>query len=379
MDINARINWKPGMELTAQTFLDQDANLDFRQQMAIRAALGDNCMGVLPGAPLNCQGAFYTNKFEIDRLECTAILPSGQLIQVDEDVSINIPMLYGDEYYLTVGFGNNNLPFERDGVPYIRPQYVYAIQTMDEVKASNTLPITHILVSDGVFTVDTDYILPSLLLSADNRFDDFHERYADLLYSLAGHANFKEGDGKRAMQRYLFVMKSFDMQGRVADFVSLTQEIAQAIDYFIMKPNGRQDEEIPRLWMGDISKWLKWFENFLSGAVTLLDGVELEDDTIDYNALLAQAKKELYEQLNPELHEKLLQQIKEELRDELTSSLSSRLTEYMDNTVKPELGRILSSELHEKLYEKLYTELFEQLFNALYVPEQKEKEFIPLI
>ena len=51
----------------------------------------------------------------------------------------------------------------------------------------------------------------------------------------------------------------------------------------------------------------------------------------------------------------------------------------MDNTVKPELGRILSSELHEKLYEKLYTELFEQLFNALYVPEQKEKEFIPLI
>ena len=379
MDINARINWKPGMELTAQTFLDQDANLDFRQQMAIRAALGDNCMGVLPGAPLNCQGAFYTNKFEIDNLQCTAILPTGQLIQVDEPVSINIPMLYGSEYYLSVGFGTDTLPFERGGVPYIKPQYTYAIQSLDEVKASNTLPITHILVSDGIFTVDTDYILPCLLLSADNRFTDYREHYADLLYSLAGHANFKEGDGKRAMQRYLFIMKAYDMKGRVIDFINFTQEIAHAIDYFIMKPNGHPETEIPAFWIGDISKWLKWFDNFLAGAITLLDGIELEDDTIDYDALLAQAKKELYDQLSPELHEALLLQIKDELREELTNSLSTTLREYMENTVKPELARVLSSELHETLYEKLYTELFEQLFNALYVPEQKEKEFIPLI
>jgi hypothetical protein len=51
----------------------------------------------------------------------------------------------------------------------------------------------------------------------------------------------------------------------------------------------------------------------------------------------------------------------------------------MEETLKPDLGRILSNELHEKLYEKLYTELFEHLFNALYVPEPKEKEYIPLI
>jgi hypothetical protein len=166
---------------------------------------------------------------------------------------------------------------------------------------------------------------------------------------------------------------------RVIDFINFTQEIAHAIDYFIMKPNGHPETDIPAFWIGDISKWLKWFDNFLAGAITLLDGIELEDDTIDYDALLAQAKKELYDQLSPELHEALLLQIKDELREELTNSLSTTLREYMENTVKPELARVLSSELHETLYEKLYTELFEQLFNALYVPEQKEKEFIPLI
>ena len=32
------------MELTAQTFLEMDSNLDYRQQMAIRAALGEHCI-----------------------------------------------------------------------------------------------------------------------------------------------------------------------------------------------------------------------------------------------------------------------------------------------------------------------------------------------
>ena len=82
MDINARINWRPGMELTTQTFLDMDENLDFRQQMAIRAALGDHCIGLLPDTTFNNSAMFYTNHFEMERLQCTALLPSGRIIQV---------------------------------------------------------------------------------------------------------------------------------------------------------------------------------------------------------------------------------------------------------------------------------------------------------
>ena len=181
------------------------------------------------------------------------------------------------------------------------------------------------------------------------------------------------------MLRYLFMMKAYDMEGRVADFISLTQQIAQAIDYFIITPYTEEPIEIPKPVQADIMLWLRWLESYLAGAISVLDGLVLEDDTIDYEALLAQAKKELYEQLNPELYAKLLEDIKNELREELHDKLSATLTNYMDNTMKPDLGRILSQELNEKLYDKLYTELFEHLFNALYVPEPEEKEFIPMI
>ena len=379
MNINARIDWKPGMELTAQTFLDMDANLDFRQQMAIRAALGDHCIGLLPDMPFNCSGTFYTNKFEIERLQCAALLPSGRIVQADEAVSITIPMLYGDAYYLTIGLGEGMRTFEKEGVRYVQPKVAFSIQSLQEVQQNDVLPIVRFTVDKGVFAVDKDFVPPCLLLSGNTTFNDLHQHYVELLMSLAQHANQKEGDGKRAMQRYLFVLKSFDMSGRVADFVSITQEIAQAIDYFIMTPHTDHPVEIPQPVQVDVMLWLRWFENYLSGAVSVLDGVELEDDSIDYETLLAQAKKELYEQLNPELYAKLLEQIKTELRDELSDKLTAALTDYMENTMKPDLGRILSAELYEKLYEKLYTELFENLFNALYVPEPEEKEFIPII
>ena len=379
MEINARINWRPGMELTTQTFLDMDENLDFRQQMAIRAALGDHCIGLLPDTTFNNSAMFYTNHFEMERLQCTALLPSGRIIQVDEPMSITIPMLFGDSYYLTVGLGDGTVQFEKKGVEYVRPNYSYAIMTLEEVMNNDVFPITRFTAKDGTFAIDTDFIPPCLLMSCDKRFEEYRNKYAELLRQLGEHPNLKEGEGKQTMLRYMFRMQSQDLSGQGIEFLKLTQEIAQAVDYFIMRPNTGQTIDIPTPLQVDPGKWLKWLEDYMTGAVTLADGVELIDDSIDYAALLAQAKKELYEQLSPELYEKLLERIKTELNEELYNKLNTELTKYMEEVVKPELGRILSQELYEKLYEKLYTELFENLFNALFVTMPEEKEYIPQI
>ena len=379
MNINARINWRPGMELTTQTFLDLDENLDFRQQMAIRAALGDHCIGLLPDTPFDNRALFYTNHLEMERLLCTALLASGRIIQVDEPISISIPMLFGDAYYLTVGIGDSTVPFEKKGVEYVRPTYTYAIMTLEEMVNNDVFPVTRFTAKDGTLAIDPEFIPPCLLISSDKRFEEYRNKYAELLRLLGEHPNLKEGEGKQNMLRYMFRMRSQEMSGQGMEFLKLTQEVAQAVDYFIMRPNTDKVIDIPTPLQVDPGKWLKWLEDYMTGAVTLVDGVELIDDSIDYDALLAQAKKDLYEQLNPELYQKLLERIKTELREELYDKLNTEFTKYMEEVVKPELGRILSQELYEKLYEKLYTELFENLFNALYVTMPEEKEYIPQI
>ena len=379
MDIDARINWFPGMELTAQTLKELDLNLDYRQQVALRAALGGNRLGLLPDAPFECKGVFVKNTYEIERFRCLAVLPSGRLISADEKVVLEIPVLFGEEYYLTVTYGTKEHLYEKEGVPFVSLEKAYAIHTLEELDKEDLMPVLRFHVADGAVSVDPDYIPPCLLLSADPRFQEFGAAYAEKLEAIAGHPSFEEGEGKRAVLRLLFKLKGYNWEGPVLDFLDMTHELAHAIDYFIVKPNTDKPVEIPAASQYDVQKWLKWLLDYLSGIGSILDGVALEDNTIDYEALLAQAKVELYERLNPELREQLLLQIKEELRAELSEKLTGTLTEYVDGQLKPDLHDALSTELDPSLYGKLYPELYNRLYEALYVPEEEEDEFYPLM
>ena len=399
MDINARINWMPGMELTAETFSGIEEHWDFRQRIAIRTALGSNHMGLVPGAPFSCKGTFVKNRFEVTGLKFMALLPSGKIVNADEDIQVPIPMLFGDKYYLTVGFSEDQTEFEKKGVPFVRPHYTYTIHTIDEIEADDLFPLVRFQAAEGVFSVDTDFIPPCLLLEDDPRFKDYIDKYITLMNTVATHPNLADGEGKRAMLRYVFMLKSYRLQNTMQDFILLTQEIAQAIDYYIVTPN-KQPLEIPVPQHADIQAWLGWLENYMLGATIILDGVVLEDNTIDYEALLAQAKAELYEKLHPELIEKLLADMKAELQEEMRQQ-TEQLTTYINETLKTAIINELTTEfndradkltemltdkfdemgrqLNESLYEKLYFNLFENLFNALYVPEPEELKFVPQI
>ena len=161
------------MELTDQTFKELEENLDFRQRVAVRAALGGSRLGLLPGAEFDCRGVFVKNNFEIERFLCSAVLPSGTIVTADEKVVIAVPMLFGAQYYLTVGLGDETHSFEKEGVPYVCPQKAYAIRSLDEMQKEDVVPVARFKVSDGVFSLDADFIPPSLLLSSDKRFMDY--------------------------------------------------------------------------------------------------------------------------------------------------------------------------------------------------------------
>jgi hypothetical protein len=397
MDLNSRINWFPGMEITAQTFIGLEEKLDFQQQIAIRAALGSTQMGLLPGTEMSCKGVFVKNTFEVENVRCMALLPSGKIIDADEKAVIPIPMLFGDSYYLTIGISDTTTTFEKEGVPYVRPHYEYSLLSLDETEAQDVMPLLRFNVSDGVFSIDTAYIPPCLLMTGNDQFAAYLERYVNKLSTITSHQNLEEGDGKRALLHYLFIMKGYSLRNSVHDFVMLLQEIAHAVDYYIISPNTEQTIKIPEPSQVDIMMWLSWFEDYLTGAVAVLDKVVLVDNTIDYDALLRQAKAELYAQLHEELIVKLLEETKEKLialvKEEMQNALAEQtktLTDYINDQMKPALMEELRTEMNnslgvmeeslkERLYERLYQELFEHLFNALYVPEPESERFVPLI
>lgn len=379
MNINSRIDWKAGMAISAQTFLELDENLRHRQQAATRAVNG-NEFGLIPFTEFDRQGGFVRNKLEIDHLACMALLPSGKILHIDEKVVVTVPLVYGNEYYLACGFGEKEVEFDVKEVPFVRPEYTYGIYSLSELEGTDLFPVMKFKVSDGIFSIDESYIPPCLYLSSDNRFQPYLEQLTKQVSLLAEHPNLESGEGKRAFQRYAYLLKSYDTQGRTCPFIQLTYEIAQAIDYYIVMPNTETPVTIPAYSGYDIANWLDWLDSYLHNAAGTLDKVVLEDHSIDFDELKAQIKAELYEQLRPELYEQLYTELKAKLYAEISEDLTVRLTDHINQQLKTELHDLLSGELSEELYESLYKNLYESLYNALYVPVEKEEdEFTPLI
>lgn len=379
MNINSRIDWKAGMAISAQTFLELDENLRHRQQAATRAVNG-NEFGLIPFTEFDRQGGFVRNKLEIDHLACMALLPSGKILHIDEKVVVTVPLVYGNEYYLACGFGEKEVEFDVKEVPFVRPEYTYGIYSLSELEGTDLFPVMKFKVSDGIFSIDESYIPPCLYLSSNNRFQPYLEQLTKQVSLLAEHPNLESGEGKRAFQRYAYLLKSYDTQGRTCPFIQLTYEIAQAIDYYIVTPNTETPVTIPAYSGYDIANWLDWLDSYLHNAAGTLDKVVLEDHSIDFDELKTQIKAELYEQLRPELYEQLYTELKAKLYAEISEDLTVRLTDYINQQLKTELHDLLSGELSEELYESLYKNLYESLYNALYVPVEKEEdEFTPLI
>ena len=379
MNVNAKIDWQPGMELTAQTFIELDKSLAKSQQITRQLAYG-NHFGIIPALPFHCQGVFVKKTLEIAPLTFMALMPSGKMLHVDENVVVDIPILYGKTYYLGCRQSDKLRSFDKERVPFVCPQSVCGIHTLEELEAGDILPLMKFKVDEGVFSIDKDYLPPYLLLESDNRFQDYILSLVEKISVLAQHPNLESGEGKRGLMRYAFVLKNYGLQNRVQHWVQLLQEVVQAVDYYIVAPNTEKPVEQMAYSPYDIVLWLKWLEGYLYGAATILDGVVLEDKTIDFEALKAEVKEELYQKLYPELKATLYNELHESLRKEIWDELYVSLSDYINGNFKKEIYELLEGKLSQELYEKLYETLYEGLYKALYVePEEVEDDYVPLI
>ncbi len=380
MNINSKIDWEAGMTLSAQTFVELDECLARKQEAVNRAANG-NQFGLIPFTEFDNRGGFVRNKLEIERLACMALLPSGKILHIDEKVVVSVPLLYGDEYYLACGFGDKETGFDVKTVPFVRPEYTYGIYALEELEGTDLFPVMKFKVNDGVFLIDESYIPPCLHLSSDRRFASYLERLAEKVALLAEHPNLESGEGKRAFQRYAYLLKRYDTKNRTSHFFQLTSEIVQAVDYYIVTPHTETPAFLRTYSEYDIVNWLEWLGEYLHSAATILDKVVLEDHSIDFDELKAQVKAELYERLYPELHDRLYEDLKQKLTAEISEALTAKLLDYLNHQLRSELHDALSGELSEELAGRLFDSLYESLYNALYVPVEKEEqeEFMPLI
>lgn len=408
IDINSRIKWQPGMVLTAETFGTMDANLSQRQRLALRTRCRQS-FGLLPETSFSAQGLFVQGNYEIGRLECTALLPAGDILSIDEPVTAPFVHKGGDFCYLCVGFSREFIEYEHDNVPHIRPKYEYDFRSLNEIERDpGVMPLARFSINGGKVQVDDQYIVPSLTCDSP-LIADAVARMADALNQVCEHKSLKAGDAHQILLWHLFRLRSFSTSDAVEHLVRQTEELMQAIYYFIASPDARTSRQTcptetekmqrllenpkakatealkhPNISYADIGLWITWCENYIAEAIKVLDGEDVVDDSIDLAALKQEIKDELYQQLYEQLRTELTADLTESLchrlRTELDAHIAEILRQYTDGTVRQQLHDSLHTELRPDLYDTLYRSLYEALYEALQTPEPVEEHFYtPLI
>lgn len=368
------------MELTATAMSMLDENLDFRQMAAMRTVLAGR-HGLLPGAPFNCNGTFVRNNFEISNLRCMALLPSGWMVDIDESVSITIPMLYDSTYYFTVGLGENLKDFEHKDVEFLRPDYAYQISSLEDLKISQNLPLLRFTIKDGTFNIDTSYIPPCLMLASSEKFEQYREKIIEKLTLLHTHANMPSDGCKLAIGYYLNHIGNNNPLIEVKTYVTLLDDLNRELHYYLFEPHKDEigEEKLISCDLNDVQLYLDWTIKQLDKAKNFLDNNPIEDTKPDYDELKAIIRKELMDDLKPTL-EGLIHTEVDAVRNDIQQQVSDALKDFLSGEFRRQLYADLSTELADSLYQKLYDALYKALYGALYREEVVETDdYMPMI
>ena len=366
------------MEVTAETLKAMAQASAARDAALMRSAFGSR-VGILPNVAFSCEGIFVRKSLEFDVKGCLALLPSGKFVDVEEKGSIGIPSVADGNYYLTVGLDGGSVEFERNEVPMTRPVYAYALRAFDDLGKVDEIPLLRLRAEEGVLSVDRGYIAPCMLMSSDSRLLEARDNLVARMEVVAKHPNLEPGSPRQMMLQHLYLLKSLNPERRVDEFITISEEIAHAVRFYIVKPYSDETADIPEASQYDIQLWLAWLDGFLASATSILDGVVLHDDSIDYDTLKEQLRKDLYETLQPELS-KALQDKMDALRYDLQTQVSEALKDFISGEFRRQLHDDLDVELSEGLEKKLYSSLYDALYDVLFVPPKVEDDtYTPLI
>lgn len=371
MDINAKINWKSGMSLTSEVLSAIEEGLATRRSAMLRAGIA-GAWGILPASQFSCRAMFVNGTVEVKMEDCVALLPSGKLLHVNDEAGVPVGHLEDGIWYFCVGFGEGSEPFEKKGVPYLRPKYAYRICQAEEI--SDELPLLRLVVGGGNISMDKDFIIPGLLLSSDGRYAGWLEKMAAILDAIAVHPHQEEGEARRSFLHLKFLAGGYDCNDSVREYMRFIHEAVMAVGYYI-----RPDAEMPGSYrVCDPQLYLKACYDYFTAAVTKLDDTVPEDHSIDVEALRKEIHDEVYAQVREELGSQIEARMTQ-LSEELRSGLEESLRGFMEKEFRPALEKQLSEELSEKLQKNLHDRLYQELYQALFVPEKEEEIYTPII
>lgn len=396
MNYNAKINWQPGQEITASTLHIMESTHDMRQRVALQLAMGAGVRGIISGTELSCKPVFVGKEIEITGMKMTALLPSGNILSIDEDPVIKIDKekiesLIEDDndkqkVYLTVALSDEQIEYEIEDQQFLKPLLLFTFCNKEEVEQSDCMPIARLIIEEGSLSIDSEYILPAISVSSIPQLVELKQYLQQKYVELTSHNNLETSDLKAFLTQLVCQPSSLGAGLQTNCFMEgVSQTIGVILTYLEGYVNSHQLSEerkdipvLQQVSILSIDTFISNIKEVIEAVSTALDICIVEDHSIDYDKLKEDLKAEILEIVQPEMEEKIVA-LRTEMHDQLIEELDQRLHTAIENMME-ELRSKLHNELRDDLYSSLYNALYTALHDALYQPlPTTDNEYTPLI
>ncbi len=175
MKANKRIDWKQGMLITPDTFIESDNYHQLHHEIN-RKLIIQKSYGLLPDSNFVIESEITSSTLEIKKIYCEAIIKNGKLILIDKKYSIPLPNIPSGEFYIAAKIAETS-HFETNEIPYLQTEYDFEIRPIKsgtELSDDNFFPIMKITNASGSWE-NMDYIPPCLTISSCRILIDLQE------------------------------------------------------------------------------------------------------------------------------------------------------------------------------------------------------------
>ena len=177
MEKQHRINWRKGMEITPEIFIQSD-NYHIAARKLLERLAASRLYGIFPNSNFMIDYELHNNHIEIKISNCIALLRDGSVINIQDKTSFKseLPLDETSEYYGILSVIPDNKQFIDENALHIVSQYELSFKKTNETIETG-IPVLKIFKKQEEWEADTNYIPPVMAL---NSVSSLMNKYLDI-------------------------------------------------------------------------------------------------------------------------------------------------------------------------------------------------------
>lgn len=269
MNTDIRIDWQSGMEITPQTFIDMENNIS-ENRLLVRKMIAATNFGVIPRTKFLIVQEIVNNTLMIKQLNCDILLPSGQVVVMEDNtpMQLDIPQKEEQVLYLTIELGDNIKSFKKEDIPHVANEIKLEFRPLSEIR--NAMPLLKLMQVNGVWSVFDPYILPVMSVRSSVTLLEKLEELKQETQKIINHEHAMVLEDRVLIMLLLEQLASFPVDDSSRELVVLCKRIASALGYSVYK----QRPDLPSPNLMDIAPYLNAFKFFLSDVATAMNDLK---------------------------------------------------------------------------------------------------------